>query len=406
MRGLDARALSLKDPNRSPVAMNFPRTSKLTSLAALTAAASFVVACGASVDPIGGGQGGGGGEGDDVAAVTSVSSGEAVGTTSSSNQGGGSGVGGSGDGGAGVGGENPTAVGGGSPGSESIALFGDELPPIDGEGGGTSSVSVGAGGAGGAPGFDEDRLYLFVSRDPQSCGDPFAQSCATNTFEAVIGLPPEYQTEGVYELSDPAIIANFSEAGPGGKGECFGGGGSFFSGTIEVLLIDDTAVRIELAGTSPSNLEGEHLVLRCGDEPIEGNQIAYFPSDLPDGGSGPTSGVGPGGGEEAFVLDFGDHPQSCSDPFDPPGPGETHHDFLIYLPPEYLTPGVYPLDDPNISTGYYEMEENVAAVSGGGPSRPGTLTIFEVNDSYVDLQLEGTSYPFANGLGQVPRCAR
>ena len=110
-------------------------------------------------------------------------------------------------------------------------------------------------------------------------------------------------------------------------------------------------------------------------------------------------------GRGQMIIDFADHGQVCADPFgDVPGPGQTFEDFLVYLPPSYLAPGTYSLEDPSITTGYQQMSSNTGVASGGPGGQPGTLTIFEVTDAYIDLQLEGTQYDFANGAGQVPRC--
>lgn len=363
---------------------------RLAVLAVLAASGALLAACDAN--PIGGGTSGTGGSGgDDVSSVSTTvqGGGSPVGTSSSSQ----------GTGGAGTGGAD--AVGGGAA-SDSVALYGDEIPESDG--GDTGSTGVGGGS-----GFEDDRLYLFVSDAPTACDDPFFvdESCPEQEFRAVIGLPPEYQTPGVYDLDDPAIISNFSEWGPSDGGECQGGGGSFWDGTIEVIAIESDRVRVVLAGTSPENLDGAHAVYFCNAPPVDDSAvIAYFSSDLPEPGSGSAVATsGTSGGEELLHIRFADHGQSCADPGGPaPGPGETHHEFIVAIPQSYLTPGTYQLDDAAIVTSYYEMEENTAAVSGGGGTRPGALTILSVTDDTLEIELTGSQYDFANGGGLVPRC--
>lgn len=366
-----------------------------SSLAALAALGLFAAACDA--DPIGGG-GGAGGDDTSVSTVTGTGGSGEVATTTVTGTGGGQ-VGTS----TGVGGGSSTSTGGGDPGETGIALFGDEIPETGG-GGGTSVASSGVGGGGG--GFDPDRLYLFLSNQPQLCSDPFGvdPGCELQTFQAVIGLPPEYQTEGTYDLDDPAIISNFGEFGPDGQGGCQGGGGSFWEGTIRITLIDDTTIRVILEGTSPATLDGAHEVSRCGSQPPEESSvIGFFPSDLPDPGSG-SSVATTGGGAEKFVLVFADHAQSCADPFgNQPGPGEVHHELVVRLPQEYLVPGEYDLTDPALEASTFQYEENTAVSGGGGPI-PGTLTILSVSDDSLEIELEGTPYDYANGAGSVPRC--
>lgn len=365
------------------------RTHVSSLLAVLAASSGLLVACNA--DPIGGGSGGGGGDDDTTVVSTSTGTDTSVGgngsggdqATSTSSTGGGN------------------AVGGGPAAYESVAMYGDQIPE-SGSGGGSSSVGVG----GSDPGFEDDRLFLFVSNGAVLCSDPFTvdENCPEEEFKAIIGLPVEYQQPGTYDLDDPAITASFSEWGPDGDGSCFGGGGSFFDGTIEIVGIESDRVRLVLAGTSPSNLDGQHAAFFCGAEPPpeESSVIGYYPSDLPPPESG-SSGTTGGGGDERFILVFADHAQSCADPFgNQPGPGELHEELVIRLPDSYLVPGTYDLADPMIEADSFYYEENSAASGGGGVV--GTLVIHEVTDTTIDLELSGTPTDFANVAAVVPRC--
>lgn len=338
-------------------------------------AASSLLAVGCDANPIGGGSGGGGAGG-----------GETVASSGAVGQGG-----------------HP-AEGGGAPvdAHPSIALYGDQIPPVDPG----DSTSVGVGGSG--PGHDPDRLVLFVSRDQVACASPFGvpDECPeVETTKAIISLPSEYQVPGTYDLDDPLIISSFSMTGANEDGSCYGGGGSFFDGTIQIVSIDEDRVRLVLDGTSPGALDGQHTAFFCGgSESDESSVIGYFPSDLPPIEGPDTSVATTGGGEEAFVIEFADHAQSCADPYgDLPGPGETHRSFIVRLPPSYLEPGTYSLNDPFIETGEYFLDSQTGSVGSGGQGA-GTLVIHEVTDAAIDLELSGVSPDFANVAAVVPRC--
>lgn len=450
--------------------MNFFRIasqSKLTAFAALAAGGVLLGACDSTIE--GGGTGGAGGG--EESSATGVSQGGAPQQSSSVSAAGGGnpgganaialrasdlpdgggetvsvttvGVGGYGQGGyeegsvvaVGAGGSPDDGAGGwSSTGGDETGVGGS--PQQSGVGGGpageggygTSDVGVGVGGGssgeggygsgvgGGSPGWDPDTLILFISNDLVECVDPFgsADDCGERQVKAIINLPPAYQQVGVYSLSDEALNAFFSET-QGDGNICEGGGGSFWDGTLEVLEVNDSFIRVQLAGTSPADLDGIHDVLRCSSgptpPPLESSVIAYFPSGLPpqhEGGddtSSVTTGTG-NPGEESFVINFANHAQVCSNVYGgEPGPGQTFESFNILLPPSYLVPGVYSLEDPAITTLQFELSENTGSAASGAPGgQPGTLTILEVTPGYIDLELEGTQFDFANGAGQVPRC--
>jgi hypothetical protein len=146
------------------------------------------------------------------------------------------------------------------PSPDAIAIFREDLPPSGG--GGSSSVSTGGGSL---PGDD---LLLMTGSDTPVCSDPFASpGCETQGWGVTVILPAAYQTPGVYSLSDPAIISSFS-VGLGSPGECAGGGGSYFDGSIEVVTIDDQQVVYTLSGTAElhsgfGNADGTYEASRC-----------------------------------------------------------------------------------------------------------------------------------------------
>jgi hypothetical protein len=148
------------------------------------------------------------------------------------------------------------------PPPDAIAIRRDAFPPIDG-GDTTAVTSTGSGGS--LPGDD---LFLITGNQTPVCEDPFGlPGCEAPGWSVSIGLPAAYQTPGVYSLSDPALYASFS-VGLGSPGECSGGGGSYFDGSIEIIAIDAQHVQYELSGTANlwgdfGNADGTYTAARC-----------------------------------------------------------------------------------------------------------------------------------------------
>jgi hypothetical protein len=224
----------------------------------LFTAALGSAACKTSV--IGGGDGGGGTGGTDVGgsggvggAVATTAIAEYASMTGVGGSGGSWGGGGGGWGGAGAGGSFSSSTGGGTGGSFSSSTGG-------GTGGSTSSsTGGGAGGAStssssGGTGVDPNTLYVRIGNYGPTCGGSPSFSCDPVTvWEVSIGLPPAKQSAGgVYSLGDPDIISTFSESGGSGgaQGDCWGGGGSFTEGTVEILSNDSLTIVVRLSGTN------------------------------------------------------------------------------------------------------------------------------------------------------------
>jgi hypothetical protein len=139
-----------------------------------------------------------------------------------------------------------------------IAMLRSELPPPD--------VDVETGGvtSGGGPALDPNTLMIFLGDTTQRCNDPFVGSC-TQQFQVGIQLPTSLQAVGTYPLQDHAY---FSVSLGGDPGECSGGGGTYWDGTIDVTAIDATQVTFTLAGTGnlfgyPGNADGTYTAKRC-----------------------------------------------------------------------------------------------------------------------------------------------
>jgi hypothetical protein len=174
-------------------------------------------------------------------------------------------VGGGGQGGGAGGG---SATGGGTTGAvNAIAVpyvLLDHPSPPDG--------SSGTSGAGGSFGVDPGTLYVKIGNFGQTCtgdGPPFCSTGALS-WQVSVGIPPALQVPGVIQLSDPTLLSYSSENGPnsGTPGDCFGGGGSFIEGTLEIVSIDAGTIVVILAGTSQGGLgdfdaDGEYTAPIC-----------------------------------------------------------------------------------------------------------------------------------------------
>ncbi len=115
---------------------------------------------------------------------------------------------------------------------------------------------------------DPNMLYLIVGKHGSTCSDPYGSyECGSELkWFASIGLPPDLQKSGVISLAEPGLISSFSVTGPADEfGSCWGGGGSFMDGTIEITSIDDTQVSFVLANTSDFDFDadGSYTAARC-----------------------------------------------------------------------------------------------------------------------------------------------
>lgn len=110
-------------------------------------------------------------------------------------------------------------------------------------------------------------LTLHATNLPNTCSDPdnSLQGCSVEHAGVSIELSPAMQAVGVYPLDS---IATFSDWEPGTGGECGGGGGSYWGGTIEIVSIDAANVVFTLSGTDPfftanANADGTYTAPRC-----------------------------------------------------------------------------------------------------------------------------------------------
>lgn len=161
------------------------------------------------------------------------------------------GEGGGGDDGSGSGGVGGTYGEGGAGGSiavgppSAIAEYASMVSPPPP---GTGSSSTSTGGTG----VDPNTLFVRIGNYGPACGNSFSFGCTDPpTWQVSIGLPPSMQVPGVYALDNPSINAFASLSGSNGSpGDCWGGGGSFIDGTVEVVSNDGYNIVLRLAGTN------------------------------------------------------------------------------------------------------------------------------------------------------------
>ena len=120
------------------------------------------------------------------------------------------------------------------------------------------------------PELDPDDLFLKISDLGAVCSEAhIALSCGQH-WSLSIALPPVYQAVGVYDLNDP-LIAQYSSMSETGEPyspapeDCSWGGGSILGGSIEVLAIDENAVRfrVDVTPTFETNPSGVYTAVRC-----------------------------------------------------------------------------------------------------------------------------------------------
>jgi hypothetical protein len=169
--------------------------------------------------------------------------------------GGGSGTTGGTGGSAGMGSGGSSGVG--EPASAIVIRFAD-IPPVD-PGAGTSGTS----GTGGNP-IDPDTRYVIIGNNGATCHDPMG-SVACGTWRVSIAVPPALFQPGILRLDDSRLVSVESVRGPDrGGGDCWGGGGSFMDGTLEIVDIG-SIVHVRLANTSKLDVaaDGSYAATNC-----------------------------------------------------------------------------------------------------------------------------------------------
>ena len=152
------------------------------------------------------------------------------------------------------------------PATRAVAMLYSEIDWGFGSGSSGSGSSGSSSSTGGGAGIDPNTLYVFIRNDDSAtCTDPL-RTVACNEWEVTVAIPPSLQTPGTIQLDDPRLISVMSVSGPNdGANDCWFGGGSFFSGTIEIVSIDQNALRVVLANTDDYEFDadGTYDVPRC-----------------------------------------------------------------------------------------------------------------------------------------------
>lgn len=111
-----------------------------------------------------------------------------------------------------------------------------------------SGGSSGTTGGGPAP---DDRFWIFIdalgTTGGLSCGDPYAYSeeCEVERKIVTLSLDPNQLVPGVYPIGTTGVGLTFSESGSNGDGSCWGGGGGGFDdGTVEIVSVDASSIRV------------------------------------------------------------------------------------------------------------------------------------------------------------------
>lgn len=137
-------------------------------------------------------------------------------------------------------------------------------------GGGGCGGSYGEGGGCGYPDdpYPSGMLFLKIGNYAPTCGDSYPPSCVSPaSWQVTIGLPYYMQGPGLYSLSDPSISSNASASGqdPDYPDACWGSGGSFEEGTLQVLSNDGSIIVVRLNGTQKFefNADGQYVLPIC-----------------------------------------------------------------------------------------------------------------------------------------------
>lgn len=111
-----------------------------------------------------------------------------------------------------------------------------------------SGGSSGTTGGGPAP---DDRFWVFIdalgTTVGLSCSDPYAYSdtCEQERKIVTLSFDPNQLVPGVYPIGPTGVDLSFSESGSNGDGSCWGGGGGGFDeGTVEIVSVDASSIRV------------------------------------------------------------------------------------------------------------------------------------------------------------------
>jgi hypothetical protein len=323
--------------------------------------------------------------------------------------------------------------------ADGIAIrWSDALSNADG-------TTVGSTTSSGGGGVDPNGLLITVygGGAQTSCKAPFGGTYCGG-WSVSFTLPPALQKPGVVSLADPNLHASFSMGGGSGD-ECWGGGGSFTEGGVEIVSIDDKAIALKLTGTNTLEFDanGSHTALLCSKLPVVpkeppqkadglaihyghiGNNGPYTAVTVTSGySSGYTTTTTSTGGTTVASTSAGggedfDDPKDLLLVIDPSGAATCGSPYQsgscpywrvsLRLPVELQKPGTLPLNDNRLRASFSASDKNKGNKDcwwGGGSFVDGTITISSIDASSVKVKLQGTlEFGFkADGEYVLPVC--
>lgn len=261
-------------------------------------------------------------------------------------------------------------------------------------------------GAGGAPSFNPDTLYLEIDSNPISCADPSSTVVIGSTppcnqsSHIHVELPPAAQTIGTYTFNDGSGVNVFTELS---MDSCGGGYSNFFD-EVRVISVTSTTITVQIVGAmhvDGNDPNGLYVIPRC--EPTEApptRGIAIHPSDIPPPPNGTSVGAGgapPSSTDLVLVLhdhDPVDTAAVCADPYGEEAACENTMvggwEISVTLPQMYQQPGTYQLNDPNLNATFGEWEPAGGGCAGGGGSFwEGSLEVKSVGGMGIIARFHG-----------------
>jgi len=149
-------------------------------------------------------------------------------------------------------------TGGGDPGASAIALLNAQITQLTAE---QKKVWLTPGEA-----LDPTTLILLLNVEPETCSAPIIAPTYSqkSLHQVLIGLPAAMQKVGTYDIASTDVIGYSFDWLTDGMGNGGGGGGSLDKGTVEVLSVDATILRVRLTLVSdPPAPPKDYIVTRC-----------------------------------------------------------------------------------------------------------------------------------------------
>ena len=156
------------------------------------------------------------------------------------------------------------AAQGGAGGTTVVASDGILIAEYPDLGSSTNGSAVASGSSSGGPPQTEP-LHLIVGNYGLVCADPFGGMDCGSMWAVSMDLQPNLLQPGVvYPLS---ILNGFASLTgpiePGGP--CYGGGGTFENGSLEIVAVNSVSIDVVLSNTDTVDFDanGPHHILRC-----------------------------------------------------------------------------------------------------------------------------------------------